>query len=352
MFAHDEGKIALEEHFYLPTFEAYGADGSALDGAGKAHNYDPKYFGFVQKQLGNVNLWLDDMDRGGIERMVLSLTQPGIQGIPDRAIAINTAKRMNDELATILAAHPDRFLGFAAVPLQDVRAAGDELERCVSQLGFNGVLINGYTNIGNLETAQYLDEAPVWDFWARVEALDVPVYLHPRSPLPNQRRVYEGYPVLADSPWGFGAETAIHVLRLILSGLFDRFPGLRIILGHMGEGLPFLLPRVEHRLRHMSSAVRGRQLKPVTFYLRENFYVTTAGAFRTQALIDTLLEIGADRLLFSVDYPYETVQEQTDWFDSLPISEEDHHKIGRTNAVQLLRLKFEETHAQPMHAHA
>jgi len=108
----------------------------------------------------------------------------------------------------------------------------------------------------------------------------------------------------------------------------------------------------EHRLRHMSPEVRGKQLKPVTFYLRENFYVTTAGAFRTQALIDTLLEIGADRLLFSVDYPYETVQEQTDWFDSLPISEEDHHKIGRTNAVQLLRLKFEETHAQPMHAHA
>jgi 2,3-dihydroxybenzoate decarboxylase len=347
-----EGKIALEEHFYLPSYEAYGADGSVLDGAGKAHNYDPKYFAFVQKQLGNVNLWLEDMDRGGIERMVLSLTQPGIQGIPDRKIAVDTAKRMNDELAGLLAAHPDRFLGFAAVPLQDVRAAGDELERAVSQLGFKGALINGYTNIGNLETAQYLDEAPVWDFWSRVEALDVPVYLHPRSPLPNQRRVYEGYPVLADSPWGFGAETAIHVLRLILSGLFDRFPGLRIILGHMGEGLPFLLPRVEHRLRHMSPAVRGKQLKPVTFYLRENFYVTTAGAFRTQALIDTLLEIGADRLLFSVDYPYETVQEQSDWFDGLPIGEDDRRKISRTNALDLLRLGSQKAHEQPVHAHA
>ncbi len=333
-----KGKIALEEHFYLPSFEAYGADGSALDGAGKAHNYDPKYFTFVQQRLGDVKLWLEDMDRCGIETMVLSLTQPGIQGIPDRAMAVETAKRMNDDLAKILAAHPDRFAGFAAVALQDVRAAGDELERAVSRLGFKGALINGYSNIGDMNTAQYLDEPPVWDFWARVEELGVPVYLHPRSPLLSQRRIYEGYPVLADSPWGFAAETAVHTLRLILSGLFDRFPRLRIILGHLGEGLPFFLPRVEHRLRHMSAELRGRQLKPVTLYLRENFYVTTAGHFRTQALIDTLLEIGPDRLLYSVDYPYETAQEQSDWFDSLPISDTDRRKIGRENALQLLRL--------------
>jgi gamma-resorcylate decarboxylase len=338
MSKSEGGKIALEEHFYLPSFEAYGADGSALDGAGKARNYNPQYFASVQKRLGNVNLQLEDMDHCGIERMILSLTQPGIQGIPDRKIAVETAKRMNDELAEILAAHPDRFAGFAAVALQDVRAACNELERAVSKLGFKGALINGYSNIGDMNTAQYLDEPPVWDFWARVEALSVPIYLHPRSPLPNQRRVYEGYPVLADSPWGFGVETAVHTLRLILSGLFDRFPRLRIILGHLGEGLPFLLPRVEHRLRHMSAEVRGRQLKPVTCYLRENFYVTTAGHFRTQALISTLLEIGSDRLLFSVDYPYETVEEQTNWFDSLPISETDRRKIGRTNALQLLRL--------------
>jgi 2,3-dihydroxybenzoate decarboxylase len=338
MSQHDAGKIALEEHFYLPSFEAYGADGSALDGASKAHNYTQKYFTTVQQRLSDVSSWIEDMDRGGIERMVLSLTQPGIQGIPDRQIAIDTAKRMNDELAKIVAANPKRFSGFAAVPLQDIRAACDELDRAISQLGFKGVLINGYTNIGDANTAQYLDEAPVWDFWARVEALGVPVYLHPRSPLPNQRRVYEGYPVLVDSPWGFGAETGIHALRLMLSGLFDRHPRLRIILGHLGEGLPFLLPRVESRLRHMTAEMRGKQQKPVTSYLRENFYVTTAGNFRSQALLDTLLEIGADRLLYSVDYPYETVQEQTEWFDSLPISETDRRLIGRTNALELLRL--------------
>jgi gamma-resorcylate decarboxylase len=338
MSERNAGKIALEEHFYLPSFEAYGADGAALDGASKAHNYDQKYFTTVQQRLADVNSWIDDMDRGGIERMVLSLTQPGIQGIPNRKIAVDTAKRMNDDLAQIVAANPKRFSGFAAVPLQDVRAAGDELERAVSQLGFKGALINGYTNIGDANTAQYLDEAPVWDFWARVEALGVPVYLHPRSPLPNQRRVYEGYPVLVDSPWGFGAETAIHTLRLMLSGLFDRFPRLQIILGHMGEGLPFMLPRVEARLRHMTAQVRGKQQKPVTSYLRENFYVTTAGNFRSQALLDTLLEIGAERLLFSVDYPYETVQEQVEWFDGLGISETDRRRIARENALALLRL--------------
>jgi predicted TIM-barrel fold metal-dependent hydrolase len=334
----DQGKIALEEHFYLPSYEAYGADGSALDGAGKAHNYLPDFFASVQKGLSNIKLRLDEMDRGGIDRMVLSLTQPGIQGIPNSKIATDTAKRMNDELALIVEAHPKQFLGFAAVPLQNVRAAIDELERAVSKLGFKGVLINGYSNIGDMNTAQYLDEAPVWDFWARVEELGVPVYLHPRSPLASQRRAYEGYEVLADSPWGFGAETAIHTLRLILSGLFDRFPRLQVILGHLGEGLPFLLPRVEHRLRHMTAEVRGKQQKPVTAYLRENFYITTAGHFRTQAFIDTMLEVGSDRVLYSVDYPYETVEEQNGWFDGLPISETDRRKIGRENALKLLRL--------------
>jgi gamma-resorcylate decarboxylase len=197
-----QGKIALEEHFYLSSYEAYGADGSVLDGAGKAANYLPDFFASVQKGLSDVKLRLEEMDRGGIERMVLSLTQPGIQGIPDHKIAIDTAKRMNDELALMVEAHPKQFLGFAAVPLQDVRAAGDELERAVSKLGFKGALINGYSNIGDMNTAQYLDEAPVWDFWARVDALGVPVYLHPRPPLMSQRRAYEGYEVLADSPWG------------------------------------------------------------------------------------------------------------------------------------------------------
>jgi len=139
-------------------------------------------------------------------------------------------------------------------------------------------------------------------------------------------------------PGRFGVETATHTLRLMLSGLFDRFPNLTVILGHLGEGLPFLLPRVEHRLRHAATGSRGRHAQPLMHYLRSNFFITTSGAFRTPALLDTILEVNADRVLFSVDYPYESMQEQADWFDSVPLSELDRQKIGCDNARALLRL--------------
>ena len=278
------------------------------------------------------------MDRFGIETMVLSLSQPGVQGIFERDKAVDAARRLNDELAEVVGRHPRRFAGLAALPLQDPAAAGEELERAVRELGFRGALVNGYSNIGDAQTAQYLDEAPVWEFWERVSALDVPIYLHPRDPLVGQRRIYDGYPALLSSAWGFGVETATHALRLIMSGLFDRLPGLRVVLGHLAEGLPFLLPRVEHRLRHARQDLRGQQTRPMMSYLRDNFFITTSGAFRTAALLDTLLEVGADRVLFSVDYPYENMQEQTEWFEAVPISDADRQKIGAENARRLLKL--------------
>jgi 2,3-dihydroxybenzoate decarboxylase len=325
-------KVALEEHVVLPTLSAPGAVGSPGDA------FEPEYFADVRRRLADSSLRLEDMDRFGIETMVLSLSQPGVQGIFDRATAVDTARRLNDELAEVVARHPRRFAGFAALPLQDPAAAGDELGRAVTQLGFRGGLVNGYSNIGDAQTAQYLDEPPVWEFWERVAALDVPIYLHPRDPLVTQRRIYEGYPALLSSAWGFGVETATHALRLIMSGLFDRFPGLTLVLGHLAEGLPFLLPRVEHRLRHARQDVRGRQTRPMMSYLRTNFFITTSGAFRTAALLDTLLEVGAEHVLFSVDYPFENMQEQTEWFEGVPISEADRHKIGAENARRLLKL--------------
>jgi 2,3-dihydroxybenzoate decarboxylase len=327
-----QGKVALEEHVVLPSLAAPGAVGTPED------VNDPEYFQDVRGRLGDYEKRLEDMDRFGIEHMVLSLSQPGVQGIYEPARAVDAARRANDELAELVARQQRRFAGFAAVPIQDPAAAGDELERAVRQLGFKGALINGFSNMGSADTVQYLDEPPVWEFWARVSALDVPVYLHPRDPLASQRRIYEGYPALVSSAWGFGIETACHTLRLIMSGLFDRFPNLSIILGHLAEGLPFLLPRVEHRLRHVRAEMRGRQTRPMMAYLRDNFFITTSGAFRTAALLDTLLEVGADRLLFSVDYPYENMQEQSEWFESVPISESDRHKIGRLNARSLLKI--------------
>ncbi|MCV0026305.1 amidohydrolase family protein [Bacillus sp. XT-2] len=323
------GKIALEEHWESPDFPATGS-----------HNFtDDEYFSAVQKRLQEFEKRIEDMDKNGIQTSILSLTQPGIEGITDPDRAVKLAKQMNDHAAEFFVSkHPDRFKAFAAVPLQDPEEAAKELERAVNELGFVGALVNGYSNIGDENTAQYLDEPQVRPFWEKAAQLQVPVYLHPRIPLPNQQRIYEGYEGLLGSAWGFGVETATHAIRLILSGLFDEYPDLTVILGHLGEGLPFTLPRVEHRLRHQRPETHGNHQKAPTEYLRKNFYLTTSGVFRTQALIDTLLEVGSDRILFSVDYPYETMEEISSWFDQCPISETDRFKIGTENAASLFKL--------------
>ncbi|MDP4526429.1 amidohydrolase family protein [Bacillus halotolerans] len=323
------GKIALEEHWESPDFPATGS-----------HNFtDDEYFSAVQKRLQEFEKRMEDMDKNGIQTSILSLTQPGIEGITDPERAVKLAKQMNDHAAEFFVSkHPDRFKAFAAVPLQDPEEAAKELERAVNELGFVGALVNGYSNIGDENTAQYLDEPQVRPFWEKAAQLQVPVYLHPRIPLPNQQRIYEGYEGLLGSAWGFGVETATHAIRLILSGLFDEYPDLTVILGHLGEGLPFTLPRVEHRLRHQRPETHGNHKKAPTEYLRKHFYLTTSGVFRTQALIDTLLEVGSDRILFSVDYPYETMEEISSWFDQCPISETDRFKIGTENAASLFKL--------------
>ncbi|MEC3638696.1 amidohydrolase family protein [Bacillus sp. FSL L8-0222] len=323
------GKIALEEHWESPDFPATGS-----------HNFtDDEYFSAVQKRLQEFEKRIEDMDKNGIQTSILSLTQPGIEGITDPDRAVKLAKQMNDHAAEFFVSkHPDRFKAFAAVPLQDPEEAAKELERAVNELGFVGALVNGYSNIGDENTAQYLDEPQVRPFWEKAAQLQVPVYLHPRIPLPNQQRIYEGYEGLLGSAWGFGVETATHAIRLILSGLFDEYPDLTVILGHLGEGLPFTLPRVEHRLRHQRPETHGNHQKAPTEYLRKNFYLTTSGVFRTQALIDTLLEVGSDRILFSVDYPYESMEEISFWFDHCPISETDRLKIGTENAASLFKL--------------
>jgi gamma-resorcylate decarboxylase len=325
-------KIALEEH----------VESTGLDVTGEHVFTEEAYFKDVEVRLQEYKLRLEDMDATGIETTILSLTQPGIEGVADTKKAVDSAKKMNDHIANFFVkANPGRFLGFACVPLQDPNAAAKELERAVKDLGFKGALVNGYTNIGDENTARYLDEPPVLDFWEKVAELDVPVYLHPRIPLPNQQRIYKGYDGLLGSAWGFGAETAMHAIRLILSGLFDRFPKVNVILGHLGEGLPFTLPRVQHRLRHQAPGTHGAHKKPPMHYLLNNFYLATGGIILNQqynTLLDTLLEVGSDRILFSVDYPYESMRELAPWFDSCPISENDRLKIGRTNAEKLFKI--------------
>jgi 2,3-dihydroxybenzoate decarboxylase len=277
-----------------------------------------------------------EMDRGGLDICILSLSAPGVQAVPNVTQAIAQARRTNDYLAENIAKNPKHLKGFATLPLQDPEAAAQELTRCVRTLGFCGALVNGFSQISEADSAVFYDLPQYLPFWATVQELDVPFYLHPRDPLASRQQSYEGYRWLAGSPWGFAVETSIHALRLMASGLFDEYPKLKVILGHLGEGLPFGIWRVDHRISRGSGAPRAKL--PMSHYLRENFYITTSGNFYMPALTNVILEVGADRILYSVDYPYEDVVEAREWFDQAPISESDRIKIACTNAQKLFRL--------------
>ena len=315
------GKIALEEHFALP--------GTIPD------SYTSLPTPESRRQIQDLGSGrIAEMDRAGLEVCILSDSGPAsVQTVLKTSEAVDKSRRLNDYLAEHIAKYPKRLKGFAALPMQDPQAAAQELTRCVKELGFCGALVNGFTQLGEADSAVFYDLPQYRPFWATVQQLDVPFYLHPRFPLATRQQAYEGHAWIAGSAWGFAVETSIHALRLMGSGLFDEFPKLKVILGHLGEGLPFGIWRVDHRISRTS--VRPRAKLPIAHYLRENFYITTSGAFRTQALIDVITEVGADRVLYSVDYPYEDMGEATEWFDNAPISEPDRVKIGCGNARQL-----------------
>ena len=319
------GKIAVEEHFVTPELKdtIFGSIG-----------WEPAEWEAMAAALQETDeVRLADMDAAGIEIAAISLAAPCIQDVVDPADATAKAAAANDALAEVVAAHPDRYVGLAALALQDPEGAAEELERCVTKLGFRGALANGYSSVGNLETAAYYDEPQYLPFWERVAALGVPFYLHPRNPLPNERRYYQDREQLLGPTWAFTVETATHSLRLMVSGLFDRFPELNIIIGHMGELLPFAVERTEQRLSHIPTAKLDRGPADL---LRENFFITTSGNFHSQSLIGAILQVGADRILFAADYPFERTAEAAGWFDSVPIAEGDRAKIGRGNAERLL----------------
>jgi 2,3-dihydroxybenzoate decarboxylase len=278
------------------------------------------------------------MDAAGIEIMIASLNAPAIQAIPDIKRATEVTREANDVLAREIAKRPDRFVGVAALAMQDPDNAAAELERCVKDLGFRGALVNGFSQVGSPDTAVHYDLPQYRTFWRVVEQLDVPFYLHPRNPLPGSIRSYEGHDWLLGPNWAFHAETAVHALRLIGSGLFDELPRLQIVLGHLGEGLPYYLWRIDNRNSWMKAPHKYAARKPVADYFRANFHVTTSGHFSTPAMIDAVAELGVDRVMFSVDYPFEDMGEAAAWFDKAEIGETDRRKIGRTNAIKLFKL--------------
>jgi predicted TIM-barrel fold metal-dependent hydrolase len=325
-----QGKIALEEHFAVEETVQ-----ESLDFMPQA------VWPELRSRLVDIHeTRLRLMDAHDMEFMLLSLNAPTVQAVSDAAKAEQLSRRANDFLAEQVARRPDRFQGLAAVPLQDPERAARELERCVKDLGFRGTLVNGFSEIAKVEGPVYYDLPHYRPFWATVEALDVPFYLHPRNPLPADARIYQGHPWLLGPTWAFGQETAVHALRLMASGLFDQYPRLSIILGHMGEGLPYSMWRIDNRNAWMKFKPSYPAKRRLADYFHANFYLTTSGNFRTQTLIDAILEIGADRILFSTDWPFENVDHATDWFDAASISEADRLKIGRLNAQSLFKLKI------------
>jgi 2,3-dihydroxybenzoate decarboxylase len=199
-------------------------------------------------------------------------------------------------------------------------------------------LVNGFSQVGDLETTVYYDLKRYWPFWQVVEELDLPFYLHPRNPLPRDARSYDGHPWMLGPVWAFGHETAVHSLRLMGSGLFDAYPGIQIVLGHMGEGLPFSMWRIDNCNAWIAHRHTRPAKKTMADYFNANFYLTTSGNFRDQALINAMNEIGSDRIMFSTDWPFENIDHSAVWFDRESISENDRQKIGRDNAVRLFKL--------------
>jgi predicted TIM-barrel fold metal-dependent hydrolase len=311
--------IALEEHYYDPEVKqhARGLDAVAVPA--------------IVQRLDDVGeLRLKEMDEAGIDMQVLSHSMPGLQKL-DAETAVPLARRANDRLNEIVRAHPDRFAAFAALPTAEPKGAADELERTVTELGFKGAMVNGLTN------GIFLDDKRFWPIFERAQALDVPLYMHPAIPHPAVIEAYyqdyvEKHPGILRAGWGFTVETATQGIRLVLSGVFDTYPRLKIIIGHLGEGLPFYLWRISHGLRGSDG---GKSFRDI---FCEHFYVTTSGFFSDPALLCCVMEMGIDRILFSVDYPFVDNPPATKWTETLPLCAEDKKKLLSGNAKRLLKL--------------
>lgn len=328
--------ITVEEHYATAAFmDGPGRQLAALADSVREHPQVAAGYELLIKQLCDLGDGrIAAMDAAGIDVQVLSLTSPGAEQL-DAAEAVTFAAATNDCLATAVRRHPSRFAGFAALPTSAPAAAADELERTVRAYGFKGALINGHSR------GRYLDDEFFWPILRRAEALQVPLYLHPTPPPQSViKEVYAGNyepdvtSLLATAAWGWHIDTAIHVLRLILSGAFDRFPDLQLIIGHLGEALPFMLPRLELALPVSVTKLQ----RPVGAYLRENLHYSISGFNWTQAFLDLLLQVGADRIMFSADHPYASMAQARAFLDQLPVSTADRDRIAHTNAEQLLRL--------------
>jgi 2,3-dihydroxybenzoate decarboxylase len=317
--------IALEEAFSIPGLTDGQPPPWPENRLSRRHLAD-----WARKLPDFTEYRLPEMDAAGIDIQVLSLTVPGLQADIDAPAAKDLARAANDYLAQAVAEHPDRFQGFAALPMQDPGAAAAELRRSVRDLGFRGALVNDHLQ------GHYLDERRYDEVWAALEELSVPLYLHPGAPPADHWKVLDGRPELYGATWSWAAETGGHALRIIYGGAFDRHPAATLILGHMGEFLPFMRSRLDSRYATIDPETPLRRVPSA--YIGSNVLVTTSGVFSPAALTGAVLEIGAEAVMFSVDYPYESSHEAVAGLERTTLSDADRHKIAHGNAERILRL--------------
>ena len=313
--------IAIEEHYMDAEVRSHF---SAADATKQPH---------VTERLDNLsNLRIKEMDECGIDLQVLSLGAPSTQKL-DAETAVRLARAANDRLNEAVRRHPTRFAAFAALPTPDPKGAASELERTVTKYGFKGAMVHGLTN------GLFLDDKRFWPIFERAEALDVPIYLHPASPHPAVIDAYykdyaKEYPGLLRAGWGYTVETATQGIRMVLSGVFEAYPRLKIILGHLGEGLPFMLWRINSALSRPGNK-GGLDFRSL---FCEHFWITTSGFFSNPALLCCVQEMGADHIIFSVDYPFVANKPAVDWIPTIPLCPEDMTKILSGNVERLLKL--------------
>jgi 5-carboxyvanillate decarboxylase len=318
--AHEWQKV-LASKFVEPGFRMMGE--TILGEGTVAHK--------VHSRLVDVGAGrIAEMDAAGIDMAILSITSPGVQ-VFESVTATRLASDANDVLAAAVAAHPTRFAAFAAIAPQCPEDAAKELERA-KKLGMKGYLINSHT------MGEYLDDRKYWPIFEAAQALDLPLYLHPREPAPSMVTPFLDYG-LYFAGWGFAVETATHALRLIMSGVFDCYPKLKIVLGHLGEGLPFWLQRIDNRysLQVKLGAIKKLPRLPSEYFL-DHFFITTSGMMSGPALRLCIEIVGEDKIMFAADYPYESVEDGVKFLDEVEITEVQRRKIYSENATRIFKL--------------
>lgn len=334
------GKVTLEDHFNLPEFAKAARAWAGLFAVdGDKH---------VREISDITNERLAYADAHGVGFHVLSYTAPGIQDITDPTEALHTAQLVNDYIYAQIKDHPTRFASFAALPMHDPATAATELRRCVTELGFKGALVNDNQLASDGKTIIFYDQ-PEWDiFWQTCVDLDVPFYLHPKQPTGVVHdTLWAPRKWLIGPPLSFANNVSLHLMGMVVNGVFDRNPKLQVIIGHLGEHIPFDLWRINHWFEDIKKPLGMPIQKTIYDYFRQNIWITTSGHFSTKTLKFVFEELGAERVLFSTDYPFENYKDACGWFDGMDVAADVKLKVGRENARRLLKLgSFKDSEAR------